>query len=143
VPCSVLSIWKLRPESQTSQNFLQNETKSKSSFIFGRVMGIEVVLLKKWILGKMHLKFWNVHFLRQLPSWFLAGNIWKWYILLWNQLYLKEEGLYYAFRSKSHFSHFWLFPLFWAIAYLSFCNWQYGTFLYGRTHIEIIDYCED
>ena len=44
---------------------------------------------------------------------FLAGNKWKCNILIWNQLFLKEEGLYYTFPSKSHF---WLFFLFWSIS---------------------------
>jgi len=44
---------------------------------------------------------------------FLAGSGWKCNILIWNQLYLNEEGLYYTCPSKSHFSHFLtFFPIF-------------------------------
>jgi len=65
---------------------------------------------------------------------FLAGNGWKCNILIWNQLFLKKEGPFFIFPSKSHFGHFWLFFLFWLI-YLPFCDRQHSTFLYGRTHI--------
>ena len=48
---------------------------------------------------------------------FLAGNGWKCSILIWNQLFLKEEGPFFTFPSKSHFQHFWLFfPI---LAYIS------------------------
>ena len=60
---------------------------------------------------------WNIHSLKSSYHLeFLAGNGWK-YILIWNQLFLKEEGPFFTFPSKSHFRHFWLFFL--ILAYIS------------------------
>ena len=65
---------------------------------------------------------------------FLASNKWKCNILIWNQLFLKEEGPFFTFPTKSHFWHFWLFFLFWPISpFLWSTTWY--LFLYGRTHI--------
>ena len=79
----------------------------------------------------MHLMFWNFHSLKQHHE-FLAGKGWKCNILKWNQLFLKEEGLYYIFPSKIIFDIFHFFSYFGL--YFPFCDWQHGTFLCGRPH---------
>ena len=65
---------------------------------------------------------------------FLASNGWKCNILIWNQLFLKEEGPFFTFLSKSHFWRFDFFSYFGL--YFPFCDRQHGTFLYERTQIE-------
>ena len=94
----------------------------------------EVVLLKKLILRKMHLKFWNVHSLSSCHLEFLAGNGWKCNILIWNQLFLKKEGPFFTFPSKSPFRHFWLF--FSILAYISLSLIDNMVPFYTDAHIE-------
>jgi len=55
--CHVVGL-ESRPGGQTRLNSLQNETRRKSLALFlAELWTFEVVLLKKLILRKMHLKF--------------------------------------------------------------------------------------
>jgi len=109
------------------------DQKQVSSFIFGRVMGIWRCRYywNSWFWEKCILSFEISILLSSYHLEFLAGNGWKCSILIWNQLFLKEEGPFFTFPSKSHFRYFWLFFIFWPISPFL---WSTTWYLFIRTH---------
>ena len=67
VPCCRFGV------KASGSNSIKFPIKCKSLAPFlAELREFKVVLLKKLILRKMHLMFWNVHALKQLPSWIFS-----------------------------------------------------------------------